>query len=96
MQGTLFGILSALFASGAFISIRLIGNKEPALVMSVWFHSTALASCIVPLIFSYPSPAVWPQPVDCAILVAIAFSSFFGQMVGGQAGSLCVLKFACP
>ena len=73
--------MSALCCSGAFISIRLIGSREPALVMSVWFHATSLASCIVPLLISYPSPAVWPSPADSAILLEIAVTSFFGQMV---------------
>ena len=49
--------------------------------MSVWFHATSLASCVVPLLISYPSPAVWPSPADSAILLAIAVSSFFGQMM---------------
>lgn len=33
MLGTLFGVLSALCAAAAFISIRLIGKGEQPLVM---------------------------------------------------------------
>ena len=81
VQGTVFGIVSAFCAAGAFIAIRKIGRREPALVMSVWFHSTALVSSLVPLSIGYPSSAVWPGAVDAINLGSIAITSFFGQMV---------------
>jgi len=80
-QGTVFGIVSATCAAGAFVAIRQIGNREPALVMSVWFHSTSLVSCLVPLLIGYPSPPVWPGAVDAVNLCSIAITSFFGQML---------------
>ena len=49
--------------------------------MSVWFHSTGLASSIIPLLASYPSSAVWPSAVDDVILMSVAATSFFAQMV---------------
>ena len=74
-------MLSAVFAAGAFISIRMIGSREAPLTVSVWFHSVALASSIIPLAISYPEPAVWPGATDNLVLAIIGVTSFFGQLV---------------
>ena len=79
--GTFAGVASAVFAAGAFISIRLIGTREPALVLSMWFHTTAMFSSVPPMAASWPEPAVWPSAVNWVILIAISFTSFAGQMM---------------
>lgn len=79
--GTAAGISSAVFAAAAFITIRIIGTREPALVLSMWFHTTAMVSSIPCLAASWPDPAVWPTVVEWVILTGIGLSSFSGQMV---------------
>jgi drug/metabolite transporter (DMT)-like permease len=80
--GTSAGCSSAVFAAAAFITIRIISTREPAIVLSMWFHSTAMVSSVPCLAFSWPGPpAVWPSIVEWVILTAIGISSFAGQMV---------------
>ncbi len=52
--GTMFGVISALCAAGAFVCIRVIGKSEPALVMSVYFHTCAFISSSIPLAAGIP------------------------------------------
>jgi drug/metabolite transporter (DMT)-like permease len=80
--GTAAGCSSAVFAAAAFITIRIISTREPAIVLSMWFHTTAMVSSVPCLAFSWPGPpAVWPSIVEWVILTAIGISSFAGQMV---------------
>ncbi|KAG2429743.1 hypothetical protein HXX76_010527 [Chlamydomonas incerta] len=84
LLGTLFGVLSALLSAGAFISIRFIGKSEPALVMSVYFHLSAAASCAVPLLLGLPQRAVAPSGPQWALLAGVAATSFWGQILIGR------------
>jgi drug/metabolite transporter (DMT)-like permease len=78
--GTSVGLLSALFAAGAFVCIRAIGKGEPALVVALWFHSAALFSA-VPLALGWPERAVALSAGDAGLLLAVAAASFLGQLL---------------
>ncbi|KXZ53815.1 hypothetical protein GPECTOR_6g733 [Gonium pectorale] len=84
LLGTMFGLLSALLSAGAFISIRYVGKGEPALVLSVYFHVCAAASSAVPLAAGLPDRAVWPTGRQWGLLVGVAATSFWGQILVGR------------
>ncbi|GIL67344.1 hypothetical protein Vafri_20748 [Volvox africanus] len=88
LLGSLFGLLSALLSTGAFISIRFIGKSEPALVVSVYFHVSAAATSLVPLAAGVPAPAVWPKGVQWALLLGVSSCSFWGQILIGRSFQL--------
>ncbi|GIL84985.1 hypothetical protein Vretimale_9838 [Volvox reticuliferus] len=88
LLGSMFGLLSALLSTGAFISIRFIGKSEPALVVSVYFHVSAAATSLVPLAAGLPTPAVWPKGVQWALLLGVAACSFWGQILIGRSFQL--------
>lgn len=79
--GTVFGLLSAVFSSLAFLCIRYIKSGEPALVLALWFHATAATTSSVPLAVGWPQPAVLPSGHDVALLLGVAASSFCGQIL---------------
>ncbi|GLI66985.1 hypothetical protein VaNZ11_011081 [Volvox africanus] len=88
LLGSMFGLLSALLSTGAFISIRFIGKSEPALVVSVYFHVSAAATSLVPLAAGMPAPAVWPKGVQWALLLGVSSCSFWGQILIGRSFQL--------
>ncbi|GFH19799.1 uncharacterized protein HaLaN_16815, partial [Haematococcus lacustris] len=77
VRGTVFGLVSALCAAGAFICIRKLGKAEPALVMSVYFHTCAFSTSAVPLAVGWPQRAVWPSLLDWLLLLGVAITSFW-------------------
>jgi drug/metabolite transporter (DMT)-like permease len=81
LTGSIFGVLSAFLAAGAYLSIRLIGKKESSLTIAVWFHSTAFIHSVVLLLLGWPQQPVWPSTRDCACFVGIAVSSFIANIL---------------
>ncbi|WIA38341.1 hypothetical protein OEZ86_001675 [Tetradesmus obliquus] len=81
LLGTLAGVASTLFASGTSYTIRRIGQKEPALVVALWFHTTTMALMVWPLLLGLPQHAKAVAPRDCLLLLGIATSSFFAQLL---------------
>jgi drug/metabolite transporter (DMT)-like permease len=79
--GVAAGLGSSVFAAGAFLSIKSLGNSEQAIVMSMWFHSVSAAVAIVPLCFSIPAPAVLPTLKETCLLVNVVWTSFIGQLL---------------
>lgn len=79
--GVTFGVASAFLAAGAYLSIRLIGKKETPLTVAVWFHIAACVHSSAALLAGWPSPPVWPTPLDWACLAAIALSSFSANVL---------------
>ena len=79
--GVIFGISSAFFAAGAYLTIRMIGKKETPLTVAVWFHTSALIHSWVFVIIGWPHPAVWPNLLDCACLLGISIMSFSANIL---------------
>ena len=75
------GLLAAVCAAGAFLSLRALGTKEDAITTSLWFHSMAALSCVLPLALSYPTPARWPNVQQVVLLLTVAVTSFGGQLL---------------
>ncbi|KAG2494367.1 hypothetical protein HYH03_007424 [Edaphochlamys debaryana] len=84
LVGTAFGLLSAVLSAGAFISIRLVGKSEPSLVLAVYFHTCAAASSVLPLALGVPQHAVLPSGRQWALLLGVAATSFWGQILIGR------------
>lgn len=81
LAGFVMGVLAAVTAAVAFFAITCIPKSEPALVVSLWFHTAAIATAIVPLIVGYPDKVMLPGAFDSGMLCIIIFASFFGQML---------------
>jgi drug/metabolite transporter (DMT)-like permease len=58
-----------------------IGQKEPALVVALWFHCVTIALMVWPLLLGLPEHAELVAPHDCLLLLGIAASSFFAQLL---------------
>lgn len=58
-----------------------MGKAEPALVVAMYFHTCTAALSIVPLLLHWPVSPVQPGAVDTALLLGIAATSFFGQLL---------------
>lgn len=48
------GILAALTGAIAFTAIKFVPKSEPTVVLTMWFHSSALATALVPLAVRSP------------------------------------------
>ena len=79
--GVACGLGSAAFAAVAFLSIKSLGSNERPIVMSMWFHTTAALTTIVPLCMRFPVPAVLPSWWETGLLLNIACMSFLGQLL---------------
>jgi hypothetical protein len=58
-----------------------IGQKEPALVVALWFHSVTIALMVWPLLLGLPEHAKLVAARDCLLLLGIATTSFFAQLL---------------
>lgn len=70
------GILSAVFAAVAVLSIRVIGHRESPL--TVIFYFTAIST--LGSLFYLPLGFQWPNGQELAALGTIAVASFYGQL----------------
>jgi drug/metabolite transporter (DMT)-like permease len=80
--GVAAGLGSAALSACAFLTIRAIGKREPALVVALYFHAATVLISVLPLlVFRFPEPPVWPGSVeDFSLLLGIAAGSFLGQL----------------
>jgi drug/metabolite transporter (DMT)-like permease len=80
--GVAAGLVSAALSAGAFLTIRAIGKREPALVVALYFHAaTVLISAVPLLLFAFPEPPVLPSSLlDATLMAGVAAASFFGQL----------------
>lgn len=60
-DGKQTGICLCIPGTGAYICIRKIGSSEPAVVITLWFHTAAVILCTGPVAFGYPQASVWPS-----------------------------------
>lgn len=79
--GTVFGILSAVLAAGAYLAIRRIGEKETSLTIAAWFHSAAVTHSVVLLLIGRPQAPMVPSILDWVCLTGIAVSSFLANIL---------------
>jgi len=80
--GVLMGILAAFLAAVAYTSIRKIGTRERSLTIAVWFHSTALVSSVIALLFGvFGVTFSVPTATDWVCMVVIAMCSFLAQLM---------------
>ena len=49
LAGSMAGILAALTAAVSYMAIKFVPKSEPTVVLTIWFHSSALATAAVPL-----------------------------------------------
>lgn len=52
--------------------------------MSVYFHTCAFLTSALPLAIGMPQHAVMPSSLDVALLLGVAGTSFWGQMLIGR------------
>jgi uncharacterized membrane protein len=79
--GILCGLASAIFAAGAFLSIKALGGNEQPIVMTMWFHFVAAATAILPVCLKFPIPAVLPSWHEAGLLLNVVWTSFLGQLL---------------
>lgn len=72
----ILGLLSAVFASIAYISIRSIRHRESPL--TVIFYFTAIST--FGSLFYLPFGFRWPNAMDWIYLAGVGIGSFYGQM----------------
>ena len=72
----LIGIISAIFAAIAFISIRAIKTNESPLTVIFYFVSIATIGSSFYLLID----ARWPNSFEWLYLLGVGFGSFFGQL----------------
>ncbi len=70
------GILSAIFAAVAVMTIRRVGNRESPLTLIFYF--TAIST--VGSLFLLPFGFSWPRLEEWFALILIAVGSFYGQI----------------
>jgi len=70
------GILSAIFAAVAVLSIRVIGHRESPL--TVIFYFTVIST--VGSIFYLPFGFKWPNLYEAVALAMVVMGSFYGQL----------------
>ena len=76
-NGTVFlGILSAFFASIAYISIRAIKQKESPLTIIFYFTGISTLGSL----FFIPFGFIWPSFTAWVALIGVGIGSYFGQL----------------
>ena len=70
------GILSAVFAAVAVLTIRTIGHHESPLTVIFYFTAVSTAGSLFYLPFGFK----WPNGQEWIPLLAIAVGSFYGQL----------------
>lgn len=69
-------LLGSLFSAAAYTVIRRLSAKEDPLVIIFYFPLIAVPLSIPPLI----PVALWPTPIEWALLLAIGVTTFVGQV----------------
>ncbi|MBN1688714.1 MAG: DMT family transporter [Candidatus Omnitrophica bacterium] len=72
----LFGLLSAFFASIAYVLIRAVKHRESPLTIIFYFTGISTLGSLFYLPFGF----VWPNPKAWLALIGVAIGSFFGQL----------------
>ncbi len=60
-------------------------SAEPALVVAFWYHAISLIISAVGLVSGKPEFPVMPRPAAVAMMLAIGFESFLGQLCWARA-----------
>ncbi len=81
MLGSVLGMAAAVLSSGSALAIRKLGQAERAPVVALAFHTSSVVLSSVPLAFGYPQRAEETTARDGGLLVAVAVTSFFGQLL---------------
>ena len=79
--GVLLGLAAAMLTSGAFMSIKAIGDSEDSVVVAMWFHIAALAEAAAPLALGVPKAAVVPGRNDMMLLAGVSVTSCLGELL---------------
>lgn len=70
------GMLGAIFSAGAYVSVRKLGQTEPALVIIFWFSLVTMAGSTPGAILTWVSPT----PMEWLILVGIGVATQIAQV----------------
>jgi drug/metabolite transporter (DMT)-like permease len=81
MLGTAMGLAAAVMSSGSYLAIRRLGQAEKAPVIAMAFHTATLALAVGPLVAGWPQQAVLPSAHDGGLLLGVAATSFFAQLL---------------
>ncbi len=65
----------------AVTAVRLVSEAEPAITVAMWMHTCTLAICALPLALGWPQPTVLPSGSNALALLAMALTSFAGQLL---------------
>lgn len=76
-QGSIFAVFSAIFAGGAYTSLRALRKYDPPLRIVFWF-SVFLAVLSLPSVLT---SGVIPGTTDLLLLLAIGISGVLGQIL---------------
>jgi drug/metabolite transporter (DMT)-like permease len=63
------------------VSIRLIGKREAAITIAMWFHTCTIAWASLPLLLGWPEPLQTPSLPEAALLLGVAVTSFTYQLL---------------
>jgi drug/metabolite transporter (DMT)-like permease len=81
LVGAAVGIAAAVMSSGSYLAIRKLGSLEPAPVVAMAFHTATLGLSVGPLALGWPQRPVLPGARDCGLLLGVAVTSFFAQLL---------------
>lgn len=76
MDAVWTGLLSAVCAAVAYISIRAIKHRESPLVIILWFTTVSTLGSL----FFLPRGFVWPSPLTWLAVAGIGIFSYYGQL----------------
>ncbi|WIA35490.1 hypothetical protein OEZ86_003920 [Tetradesmus obliquus] len=88
--GTAASTAAAFLGSGSSLTIRLIGNKEPAAVIAIWFHTCTMCLTAIPLALGWPSRFALVSRGDAGLLLGVAATSSVAQLLNTRGLQLVV------
>jgi drug/metabolite transporter (DMT)-like permease len=90
--GALLALAGAFFGALAMLAIRHLGQAERGVTVAFWYSLLTAAVGAATL----PFAAVWPGPMDLALLVAVGLLGGVGQILLTQAYRSAAASFVAP
>ncbi|GAX73209.1 hypothetical protein CEUSTIGMA_g662.t1 [Chlamydomonas eustigma] len=82
LYGLLTGLASTSLAIGGALCVKMIGDREHALSIAIWFHLLVSITSGVPVFLSWHSAQGMPYPTvwEMEMMILIAIMSFIAQL----------------
>ncbi|KAF5828674.1 hypothetical protein DUNSADRAFT_17234 [Dunaliella salina] len=79
--GTVMALSSALTGSFSLLSVRYIKEKEPVLVITIWYHLFCFSLSAVLLAIGVPSKPTMPQGISWILLIVVGVLLFSASLL---------------